>query len=207
MSSAGARSLGSSGCARITGGGSRTIRTDLLELIERRQRNLGTGQGYILLTRSRQFEEASGKRVPCEVASRWAADVTSCYANPATTERLAGAPNMASRRCAETTHAGRRKMPTALRKQPCCSVAWPTTSASRAPGSESPCSATCRLVNRYQRRSRAHSPTFMRFCNLIATLLLLSGDGGSVSSNRTNIRKCASSLSRENIERSAPMPS
>lgn len=52
--------------------------------------NLGTGRGYSVLEMIRAFEQASGKTVPYEIASRRAGDVASCYADPTRAAKLLG---------------------------------------------------------------------------------------------------------------------
>ena len=44
--------------------------------------NLGSGQGYSVLDVIKAFEEASGIKIPYEVVSRRAGDVSICYADP-----------------------------------------------------------------------------------------------------------------------------
>ncbi len=44
--------------------------------------NLGSGQGYSVLDVIKAFEEASGIKIPYEVVSRRAGDVSTCYADP-----------------------------------------------------------------------------------------------------------------------------
>lgn len=45
--------------------------------------NLGTGTGYSVLEVIRAFEEASGQKVPYQIAPRRAGDIACCYADPA----------------------------------------------------------------------------------------------------------------------------
>ena len=52
--------------------------------------NLGTGVGYSVLEIVRAFENASGKPVPYQVASRRAGDIAACYADPARALALLG---------------------------------------------------------------------------------------------------------------------
>ena len=68
-----------------------------LEALDRRERmaecvtvNLGTGNGYSVLEIVRAFEQASGKRVPYQVAPRRAGDIASCYADPDRAFKLLG---------------------------------------------------------------------------------------------------------------------
>ena len=44
--------------------------------------NLGSGEGYSVLDVIKAFEEASGIKIPYEVVSRRAGDVSTCYADP-----------------------------------------------------------------------------------------------------------------------------
>lgn len=44
--------------------------------------NLGTGQGYSVLDMVKAFEQASGQKIPYEIAPRRSGDVASCYADP-----------------------------------------------------------------------------------------------------------------------------
>ena len=44
--------------------------------------NLGTGRGHSVLEVVRAFEQASGRKVPCEVVGRRPGDVDACYADP-----------------------------------------------------------------------------------------------------------------------------
>lgn len=44
--------------------------------------NLGTGQGYSVLEIIQAFEQASGKKIPYQIAPRRAGDIASCFANP-----------------------------------------------------------------------------------------------------------------------------
>lgn len=52
--------------------------------------NLGTGRGYSVLEMARAFEQASGRRIPCEIAPRRAGDIAQCWADPALAQRLLG---------------------------------------------------------------------------------------------------------------------
>lgn len=52
--------------------------------------NLGTGRGYSVLELIRTFEEASGKRIPYEIAPRRSGDVAACYADPSRAEAELG---------------------------------------------------------------------------------------------------------------------
>ncbi len=52
--------------------------------------NLGTGRGVSVLEVVRAFEEASGRKVPCEVVGRRAGDVAECYADPSLARELLG---------------------------------------------------------------------------------------------------------------------
>lgn len=52
--------------------------------------NLGTGQGYSVLDVVRAFEQASGRKVPYQIAPRRPGDVAQCYANPALAKQLLG---------------------------------------------------------------------------------------------------------------------
>jgi UDP-glucose 4-epimerase len=44
--------------------------------------NLGTGQGYSVLEMIRAFEQASGKKIPYNIAPRRHGDIAQCYADP-----------------------------------------------------------------------------------------------------------------------------
>ena len=52
--------------------------------------NLGTGQGYSVIEVVKAFEQASGRPVPYEIVARRPGDISECYANPATAEKLIG---------------------------------------------------------------------------------------------------------------------
>ena len=52
--------------------------------------NLGTGVGYSVLEMVRAFEQASGRKVPYQVAPRRTGDVAACYADPAHALTLLG---------------------------------------------------------------------------------------------------------------------
>ncbi len=50
--------------------------------------NLGTGQGYSVLEMVRAAEKASGRKVPYAITPRRPGDIATCYADPASAERL-----------------------------------------------------------------------------------------------------------------------
>ena len=52
--------------------------------------NLGTGRGYSVLDVVREFERASGRKVPCRIAPRRAGDVASSYADASRAARELG---------------------------------------------------------------------------------------------------------------------
>ena len=52
--------------------------------------NLGTGQGHSVLDVVSAFEQASGRAVPLEFASRSAGDVAQYYADPALAKQVLG---------------------------------------------------------------------------------------------------------------------
>lgn len=52
--------------------------------------NLGTGRGYSVLEVVRAFEEASGQRVPYEIAARRPGDLAECYADPSRAASILG---------------------------------------------------------------------------------------------------------------------
>ncbi len=52
--------------------------------------NLGTGQGYSVLDVVHAYEQASGRRVACQMAARRPGDVAACYADPARAQALLG---------------------------------------------------------------------------------------------------------------------
>ncbi|HEY4295071.1 MAG TPA: UDP-glucose 4-epimerase GalE [Paraburkholderia sp.] len=52
--------------------------------------NLGTGRGYSVLEVVKAFEQASGRKVPYEIAARRPGDVAECYANPSSAEQMIG---------------------------------------------------------------------------------------------------------------------
>lgn len=52
--------------------------------------NLGTGRGYSVLEMAKAFEQASGRSIPCEIASRRAGDIAQCWADPGLAYRLLG---------------------------------------------------------------------------------------------------------------------
>ncbi|WP_404420837.1 UDP-glucose 4-epimerase GalE [Nibricoccus sp. IMCC34717] len=52
--------------------------------------NLATGNGNSVLDVIKNFETATGKRVPYKIAPRRAGDVTACYASPAKAKRVLG---------------------------------------------------------------------------------------------------------------------
>lgn len=52
--------------------------------------NLGTGRGYSVLEMIAAFEQASGRRVPFEIAPRRAGDVAVCYADPGAAKEMLG---------------------------------------------------------------------------------------------------------------------
>jgi UDP-glucose 4-epimerase len=52
--------------------------------------NLGTGAGHSVLDVVRAFEDASGRRIPYEIAPRRPGDAASCYADPALAQTLLG---------------------------------------------------------------------------------------------------------------------
>jgi len=49
--------------------------------------NLGTGNGYSVLDVVKAFEEASGKKIPYEIADRRAGDIAKIYADPSKAEK------------------------------------------------------------------------------------------------------------------------
>jgi UDP-glucose 4-epimerase len=52
--------------------------------------NLGTAQGFSVLDVVKAFEQASGRKVPYQIAPRRPGDVAQCYANPLLAARLLG---------------------------------------------------------------------------------------------------------------------
>ena len=52
--------------------------------------NLGTGRGYSVLEVVRAFEQASGRKVPYQLAPRRPGDVAQCYADPSLARKLLG---------------------------------------------------------------------------------------------------------------------
>ena len=52
--------------------------------------NLGTGRSYSVLEMIAAFEKASGKKIPCRIASRRDGDVAACWADPGRAERELG---------------------------------------------------------------------------------------------------------------------
>jgi UDP-glucose 4-epimerase len=44
--------------------------------------NLGTGQGYSVLDMIKEFEDASGKKIPYKMGPRRAGDIAACWADP-----------------------------------------------------------------------------------------------------------------------------
>ncbi len=52
--------------------------------------NLGTGQGYSVLDVVREFEAASGRKVPYRLVGRRPGDVAACYADPTLAKTLLG---------------------------------------------------------------------------------------------------------------------
>ena len=50
--------------------------------------NLGTGQGYSVLQMVSAFEQATGRRIPYQFASRRPGDIAICYADPRKAEKL-----------------------------------------------------------------------------------------------------------------------
>lgn len=66
--------------------------------------NLGTGQGYSVLDVVRAFEQASGRKVPYQIAPRRPGDVAQCYANPTLAKQLLGwqAKHSLAEMCADT---------------------------------------------------------------------------------------------------------
>ena len=52
--------------------------------------NLGTGQGYSVLDVVREFEAASGKKVPYRIVGRRPGDIAACYADPTLAKNLLG---------------------------------------------------------------------------------------------------------------------
>jgi UDP-glucose 4-epimerase len=52
--------------------------------------NLGTGKGYSVLEMVKEFEKASGKKVPYLIVERRTGDVGSCYADPSLAEKELG---------------------------------------------------------------------------------------------------------------------
>ncbi len=52
--------------------------------------NLGTGRGHSVLELVRAFEQASGRKVPCEIVARRPGDVDACYADPTLARELLG---------------------------------------------------------------------------------------------------------------------
>ncbi len=52
--------------------------------------NLGTGQGYSVLDVVREFEAASGKKVPYRIVGRRPGDIAACYADPSLAKNLLG---------------------------------------------------------------------------------------------------------------------
>jgi UDP-glucose 4-epimerase len=52
--------------------------------------NLGTGTGYSVLNVVRAFEQASGRKVPFQIALRRPGDIAACYADPGLANELLG---------------------------------------------------------------------------------------------------------------------
>jgi UDP-glucose 4-epimerase len=52
--------------------------------------NLGTGTGYSVLDLVRAFEQASGRKVPFQIAPRRPGDIAACYADPSLANELLG---------------------------------------------------------------------------------------------------------------------
>jgi UDP-glucose 4-epimerase len=52
--------------------------------------NLGTGGGCSVLEMVRAFEEASGQKIPYQIADRRPGDIAACYADPSLAQRLLG---------------------------------------------------------------------------------------------------------------------
>lgn len=52
--------------------------------------NLGTGKGYSVLDIVKNFEKASGVKIPYEIKPRRAGDIAECYADPSKAERELG---------------------------------------------------------------------------------------------------------------------
>ena len=52
--------------------------------------NLGTGTGYSVLNVVRAFEQASGRKVPFQIAPRRPGDIAACYADPSLANELLG---------------------------------------------------------------------------------------------------------------------
>ena len=52
--------------------------------------NLGTGQGYSVLDIVKNFEAATGVKVPYVIKARRPGDIATCYADPAKAERELG---------------------------------------------------------------------------------------------------------------------
>ena len=49
--------------------------------------NLGTGHGYSVLEVVKNFEEASGVKIPYEIKDRRPGDIAQCYASPEKAEK------------------------------------------------------------------------------------------------------------------------
>jgi UDP-glucose 4-epimerase len=52
--------------------------------------NLGTGRGYSVLEMVKAFEQASGRTVPYNIASRRPGDIAECWADPRLAKQLLG---------------------------------------------------------------------------------------------------------------------
>lgn len=52
--------------------------------------NLGTGRGHSVFEVVRAFEQASGRKIPCEIAARRPGDIAECYADPSLARELLG---------------------------------------------------------------------------------------------------------------------
>jgi UDP-glucose 4-epimerase len=52
--------------------------------------NLGTGRGYSVLEMVKAFEQASGRPVPYNIASRRPGDIAECWADPGLAKQLLG---------------------------------------------------------------------------------------------------------------------
>lgn len=78
--------------------------------------NLGTGHGYSVLDIVKNFEKATGVKIPYVIKPRRPGDIATCYCDPTKAKRsLAGKHSMVSKICVRIPGDGRKTIRTDMR--------------------------------------------------------------------------------------------